>query len=251
DRKYYNNNNNDNNNDNNNNNNNNDNNNTNYLFNNNMLSPYNNFINQIICIHPYFILINNTNFNLVMCKSCNFYNNNNKNYKTSEEREQNKNKRNYYFPRHSSHVINLISSDVDRNFFFYISNCNNIKNYLFICGKVDISKESTIILCFLNNKNIKHKENTTKRKHTNNYNIKNNYNINNNNDKKHIKTGKQTYHVTFIHLKINICKGFKLQEYYKKNIFPNSMYIIISEYVNNMSKFEKYISYINNYNSNK
>ncbi|ETW15039.1 hypothetical protein PFFVO_06050, partial [Plasmodium falciparum Vietnam Oak-Knoll (FVO)] len=209
-------------------------NNTNYLFNNNMLSPYNNFINQIILIHPYFILINNTNFNLVMCTSCNFYNNNNnnnKNYKTSE-REINKNKRNYYFPRHSSHVINLISLDVDRNFFFYISNSNNINNYPFICGKVDITKESTIILCFLNNKNIKHKENTTKHNHNNNY------NMNNNNDMKYINTEKQTYHVTFIHLKISICKGFKLQGYYKKNVFPNSMYIIISEYVNNVCKFE-------------
>ncbi|KYN93367.1 putative membrane protein, partial [Plasmodium gaboni] len=62
---------------------------------------------------------------------------------------------------------------------------------------------------------------------------------------------KDTCQVSYIHLKISVCKGYNLQGNYKKNIFHNSMYIIISEYINNKYKFQKYISYINNYNNNK
>ncbi|CRH01156.1 conserved Plasmodium membrane protein, unknown function [Plasmodium relictum] len=141
----------------------------NYMKNNNI----NNKINSLLVIYPRYIVINKTNYNLVMFAA---------------------NSVNYFFQRKSRNVINLIEKN-ENKFFFKIKNTNNFNDYMLLSGSIDIAKESSYICCFT--KLFEYE----KRKEKNNKVYKLKKLSKNKNKKKKI----------FINLKITICEGIKLK----------------------------------------
>ncbi|KJP89930.1 hypothetical protein AK88_00386 [Plasmodium fragile] len=173
-------------------------------------------VSSLLIIYPRFVMLNQTNFNVVMSSSC------------SSDAVM------YTFERRSRSVINLLEND-KRSFFFQIGKSHASNNdYVFVSGGIDITKEGSYILCFTNRRSSSSKS----------------QNLPQNGDKNHLhKSGKREKIKTqFLHLKIKIIQGSKLKEQSGVHWGSNSLFIIISNHRRKKDKMKKYLTKINSPN---
>ncbi|GAB67819.1 hypothetical protein PCYB_123850, partial [Plasmodium cynomolgi strain B] len=221
-------------------------------------------VSSLLIIYPRFIMLNQTNYNIVMSCSC-----------SSDSMV-------YTFERRSRSVLNLLESDAKRSFFFQIGKYNLSNDYVFMSGGIDITKEGSYILCFtkkgspssslrsfpqsgaknhLNNfpqngeKNHQHNfPQDGAKNHLNNFpsNGEKNHlhNFPQNGEKNHLhKSGKsEKIKTQFVHLKIRVIEGSKLKEKSGNHWGSNSFFVIISNHRTKKNKLKKYLTKVNSPN---
>ncbi|ANQ10249.1 Uncharacterized protein PCOAH_00043430 [Plasmodium coatneyi] len=172
-------------------------------------------VSSLLVIYPRFVMLNQTNFNVVMSSSC-----------SSDSMV-------YTFERRSRSVINLLESE-KRSFFFQIGKSNISNDYVFMSGGLDITKEGSYILCFTKGGSSSNSLNNLPQK----------------GDKNHLhKSGKsEKIKTQFVHLKIKIIEGRKLKEESGIHWGSNCLFIIISNHRTEKKKLKKYLTRINSPN---